>query len=86
VLGWIREVGQQVVWLHFLCHRCNLWQFPRSSKSSDCLLHLMKRVALCDQFTSDHDEFRGDTSTDETTRRQWPRTRLQTVGYCRNFL
>jgi hypothetical protein len=43
----------------------------------------MKRVALCDQFTSDHDEFRGDISTDEKTRRQWPRTRLQTVGYCR---
>jgi hypothetical protein len=46
----------------------------------------MKRVALCDQFISDHDEFRGDISTDEKTRRQWPRTRLQTVGYCRNFL
>jgi hypothetical protein len=34
----------------------------------------MKRVALCNRFTSDHDEFRGDGSRDETSRRRPART------------
>jgi hypothetical protein len=72
VLGRIREGGQHRVYLDFLCRRCSLWQFPRSSKSRGC--HLMKRVALCNRFTSDHDEFRGDSSTDETRRRRPART------------
>jgi len=45
----------------------------------------MKQVALCNQFTFDLDDFRSDSSADETERQRPRASNLQTVGNCRNL-